>query len=192
MTFKDTLFSQLAQKPVGLERNSLFLALLSIEMKARGYSQPVAVGGFAVETYTFGRFMSLDIDIIGNRDALAAILQELGFSSHDAGRNWIHEDLDIHVDIQGGAINIPGGDARAEDVEVADGYTVKMVSLTDIVADRISAYASGHRESAIQATAILTAWRDKIDLDVLRDVCEQENAAAECEEVIKLSGQQDA
>jgi len=186
MTLKDTFFSQLAERPAGLERNSFFLALLSAEMKARGHKQPVAVGGFAVEAYTLGRFMSLDIDIIGNREGLTEIFQELGFSSFD-GRNWIHATLDIHVDIQGGTINIPGGDARVEDVEVPGGYIIKLVSLTDIVVDRISAYASGHKDSATQAVAILSAWRNHIDLDVVREICGQERASTECEEVIELA-----
>jgi hypothetical protein len=134
--------------------------------------------------------MSLDIDIIGNRDGLTMILQEQGFKSFD-GRNWHLEELDIHVDIQGGSINIPGGDGRVADVEVPGGFVVKMVSLTDIVVDRISAYASGHKDSGTQAAAILSAWRNHIDLDVLRDVCGQESASAECEEVIKLSWQQE-
>jgi hypothetical protein len=186
MTLKDTITSQLAEKPSGLERNALFLALLSTEMKERGYRPPVAVGGFAVEAYTFGRVMSFDIDLIGNRDGLTPILNELGFSSLD-GRNWLHNDLEIYVDIQGGSINIPGGDTRVEDVEVFAGCTVKMVSMTDIVADRISAYASGHKDSAMQASIILSVWREHIDLGVLRDICRQENAVAECEEVIKRS-----
>jgi hypothetical protein len=72
-------------------------------------------------------------------------------------------------------------------VEAAEGCTVNMVSITDIVADRISAYACGHQDSGIQARAILKAWRDHIDFDVLRDVCRQENAVAECENIILLT-----
>jgi hypothetical protein len=60
-------FHRLPAQPSGLQRNALFLALLSDEMVARGYKRPVAVGGFAVEAYTLGRFMSMDIDLVGHR-----------------------------------------------------------------------------------------------------------------------------
>lgn len=189
-SLKNTLSHRLPEQRPGLERNALFLALLSDEMESRGYKRPVAVGGFAVEAYTLGRFMSMDIDLVGNRDGIIAILQEVGFTSSD-GRNWLSESLDIHIDIQGGSVNTPGGDARVAAMEAAPGCIVNMVSITDIVADRISAYASGHKDSGIQARAILAAWRDHIDFTVLRDICGQENSAAECEEVIRLAGGQE-
>ena len=179
-------FRRLPAQPSGLQRNALFLALLSDEMEARGYQRPVAVGGFAVEAYTQGRFMSMDIDLVGNRDGIVAVLRDLGFASND-GRNWMSTQFDIHIDIQGGAVNIPGGDARITAVEAADGCTINMVSITDIVADRISACACGHKDSGIQARAILQAWSDHIDFGVLRDVCRQENAVAECENIIRLA-----
>lgn len=181
---QNEFFRRLPELPSGLQRNALFLSLLSEEMEARGYKRPVAVGGFAVEAYTQGRFMSMDIDLVGNRDGIIAVLRDLGFSSED-GRNWLSTHLDIHIDIQGGSVNIPGGDERVTAVEAAEGCIVTMVSITDIVADRISAYASGHRDSGIQARAILKAWRDHIDFKVLRDVCRQESSAAECEEIIR-------
>ncbi|MDR2893288.1 MAG: hypothetical protein LBV80_09445 [Deltaproteobacteria bacterium] len=185
-SLQNDFFRRLPKQASGLQRNALFLALLSSEMEARGYQRPVAVGGFAVEAYTLGRFMSMDIDLVGNRDGIIVILRELGFDSHD-GRNWISAQFDVHIDIQGGSINIPGGNERVSLVEAADGCAVTMVSLTDIVADRISAYASGHKDSGIQARAILAAWSDHIDLGVLRDVCRQEKAASECEEIISLA-----
>lgn len=185
-SLKSVLSRRLPEQRPGLERNALFLALLSEEMEARGYKRPVAVGGFAVEAYTLGRFMSMDIDLVGNRDGIITILRELGFTSHD-GRNWLSADFDIHIDIQGGRIDIPGGNERVVAVEAAEGCVVTMISITDIVADRIAAYASGHKDSGIQARAILTAWRNHIDFAVLCDICRQENAAAECEAIIRLA-----
>ena len=183
-SLSDEFFSRLPHRSSNLQRNALFLTLLSKEMEARGYKRPIAVGGFAVEAYTIGQFMSLDIDLIGNRDGITTILQELDFATQD-GRNWISEKFDIHIDIQGGSINIPGGDGRVTEVEAAEGCVVSMISITDITADRISAYASGHGDSEIQAIAILQAWKNHIDFKALRKICEQENAALEYRNVIR-------
>lgn len=185
-SLQNEFFRRLPEQASGLQRNALFLTLLSDEMETRGYRRPVAVGGFAVEAYTLGRFMSMDIDLIGNRDGISAILRELGFASND-GRNWMSAQFDIHIDIQDGSVNIPGGDKRVTAVEAAAGCVINMISITDIVADRISAYASGHKDSGLQARAIIMAWRDHIDFDVLRDVCRQENAVAECGEIMQLA-----
>jgi hypothetical protein len=98
-SLQSEFFRRLPEQPSGLQRNALFLALLADEMEARGHQRPVAVGGFAVEAYTLGRFMSMDIDLVGDRDGIVAVLRELGFASGD-GHNWLSTHFDIHIDIQ--------------------------------------------------------------------------------------------
>lgn len=151
---------------------------------------PIVVGGFAVEVYTKGRIKSGDIDLICDRADIIPILQELEFKNID-DRCWFSENFDIQLDLQGGTIDIPGGHERIEEVEATKNCIVKIISLTDIIADRISAYASGHSDSKIQALALLRAWHNKVDFNILENVCSQENAISQYREILSDFEQQE-
>ncbi len=59
-----------------LKKMLLFMSWLNRKLKERGVTAlPIVVGGSAVEIYTFGRYISGDIDLVtSNRNAIRDIL----------------------------------------------------------------------------------------------------------------------
>jgi hypothetical protein len=84
------------------ERLSWFGALLTHESKLDG--QLIIVGGSAVEIYlTSNRYVSMDIDVVGDKAAIAEVLGRWGFSREE-GRDrrvyWVKAGLG-NVDLVG-------------------------------------------------------------------------------------------
>jgi len=65
-----------------LKKMLLFMAWLNKKLKERGTKTlPVLIGGSAVELYTFGHYVSGDIDLVAqNRDEIENILLSTGYS----------------------------------------------------------------------------------------------------------------
>jgi|SRR5208283_292103 len=84
------------------ERLSWFGALLTRESKLDG--QLIIVGGSAVEIYlTSSRYISMDIDVVGDKEAISAVLRRWGFR-REKGRDkrvyWVKKGLG-NVDLVG-------------------------------------------------------------------------------------------
>lgn len=148
-----------------LKRRIRFLALLSREVKARTGKTLVVVGGSAVEVYTQGNYMSLDIELKGPQVAVEEILGELGFKRR--GMHSTNLDLDIYVHWLGN-----GPDPQSENldklvrVDAGDGLTVEFVGFEDLVVDRlIQAKFWKVADAALWASMVLQAAEESGQLD---------------------------
>jgi len=124
-------FLESIQDPV--KRRAYFVSLLGEEMKAKGGEEPVIVGGEAVEIYTQGSYTTGDIDLLGDRRVIEEVLKQWGFLR--LGRVWVNKELDLYVDIVGGGTN-----ERVEEVELDEGKVIKVISIEDLIVDRLNAY----------------------------------------------------
>jgi hypothetical protein len=117
-------------------------------MIEHGFEPPVLVGGGAVEFYTSGAIASGDFDIVAANDtALESALLREGFRKEDrAGRlqrGYYHPELAIGIEVVGAQLFDGYGDrSRILLVRLNDQSQVAIVSIEDLIADRMGQFCS--------------------------------------------------
>ena len=136
-------------------------------LRAQGYPAPVLVGGGAVELYTSGAVATGDFDIsTPAQGAFEAALRQGGFlrptGPGRATRGWIHPDLQLGFEVVTDTLL----DGKADRTRVrlidfgADGR-IAVLSVEDMIADRMGQYASGTaREMLGQAQSLFRLHPD--------------------------------
>jgi hypothetical protein len=151
------------------------LARVSEGLAARGLPRPVLVGGGAVEFYTGSAIMTGDIDVTSPvQPELEEELQRHGFVRPSGPgkltRGWVHPDLGLGFEVVGSS---PMGDTpdavRVQLVHpIPDTPDFRILSLEDMIADRMGQYASGTaRDMLDQARELFSLHRhvDRVYLD---------------------------
>ncbi len=139
------------------------LARLSEAMDRRELPRPVLVGGGAVEYYSGSALMTGDIDVTSPvQPELEEELQKLGFvRPSGAGkslRGWVHGELNFGFEV---VANVPmDGSVGAAHIALVDdltpGASFAIISVEDLIADRMGQFASGRaREMLTQARELL-------------------------------------
>src|SRR3989338_1175113 len=96
---------------------------------------PVLVGGGAVEFYTEGGYATKDIDMVAVGGApLWGVMQQLGFMQQ--GKDFIRNDLKIYIELPSETLN----EGEQSDLLDVGGIPLKIISLEDLVVDRLCAY----------------------------------------------------
>jgi hypothetical protein len=150
------------------------LARVSEGMAARGLPRPVLVGGGAVEFYTGSAVMTGDIDVTSPvQPELEEELQKLGFVRPSgpgrATRGWVHPDLGLGFEVVG---NSPmGGSVPSTQLSmvkaIPDEPALVVVSIEDMIADRMGQYASGTARGMIDQARKLFSLNFAMDRDYL-------------------------
>lgn len=126
------------------------LASMSQEMAEAGYSRPVLVGGAAVEYYSASAIATGDFDLCTPRQTqFEAIMQRNGFirpsGPGKATRGWIHPDLALGFEIVA-SVPMDGSVDRDHILlleDFAEDGAIAIISVEDLIADRMGQYASG-------------------------------------------------
>lgn len=145
-------------------------ARVSEAMAASGHPRPILVGGAAVEYYSGSAISTGDFDLCSPaQDALDAILPAHGFiRPAGAGqllRGWIHPELKLGFEIVGTA-PFDGHVTRdhialVEDVDNCGSFAI--ISLEDVIADRMGQYASGAAPEMLDQARLLMHLHPDID-----------------------------
>jgi len=149
------------------------LARVSSEMVRRGYGRPVLVGGAAVEIYSGGVVATGDFDIVVARDdALEQIFIETGFErprgAGVATRGWVYRDLRLGFEIVDTILLEGAADRnRVRTFYVSDDDAFEIISVEDLIADRMGQYASGTALDMLEQARTLFDLSSDIDLDYL-------------------------
>lgn len=154
------------------ELNSKFRILAEISEKLPGNMKPILVGGSAVEFYTRGTCKSIDIDLLGDRETLVKLLEDMGFSK--MGRHWFYTK-DIGIEIVGSS-----AEGRRVNEVLHEGKVIRIISIEDLIVDRLN--ACKHWKSQYdceQAQVLFGAYRDKLDLDYLKTRMKEEDLEME-------------
>ena len=144
------------------------LARVSEAMVARALPRPILVGGAAVEFYSGSAMSTGDFDLCSPVQAeLEEEMQRLGFIKPSgpgmATRGWIHPDLRLGYEIvarvpMDGSVD-PAHILLVE--EIAPGQSFAIISVEDLIADRMGQYASGTaRDRLDQARALFRLHPD--------------------------------
>ena len=163
------------------ERKMLFVGVLNKELPEG--REAVLVGGALVEFYTSGGYVTGDLDIIGDRDAIIPLLESAGFSK--SGRTWWNTDLELVVDIAGRDLR------RTETIVrvVFEGFTIPTVSLEDLIVDRL--LAATYWKSATdweQAVLLLRAHRSRVNMTALKQKAAANDVRDALKELTKVVG----
>ena len=148
-------------------------ARASGEMVRRGFSAPILVGGGAVELYTFSKVTTGDFDIVTARqDAFEEVLTALGFTKPEGVGHtplgWVHPELQLGFEVVSSSLLDGMADRqRVKLVSMGEDGVAAIVSVQDMIADRMGQYASGTAPDMLaQAQALFTLYGDA-DLDYL-------------------------
>jgi hypothetical protein len=148
-------------------------ARVSEAMKRRGYEAPILVGGAAVEIYSNSAINTGDFDIVTGAQAVCEEeLQRHGFvrptGPGTATRGWVHPELLLGFEIV--SATLLDGMAERERVviiDLADDGEAAILSVEDIIADRMGQYGSGSANDMLeQARRLFTLHADS-DLDYM-------------------------
>lgn len=141
------------------------LAEVSEALAERGFSRPVLVGGGAVEFYTGSAIMTGDIDVTTPvQSELEEELRRLGFirpaGPGKATRGWIHPDIGLGFEVVG-RVPMDGNVPAAQLVliaPIADAPELVVLSIEDMIADRMGQYASGSAPEMLGQARALFAF----------------------------------
>ena len=144
-------------------------ARASEAMHAQGFQRPILVGGAAAEFYSQSAITTGDFDLCTFRQAeLEQELQNLGFvRPSGAGqmlKGWIHPELKLGFEV---VADTPMDGAFDRDTLVlventgAGGFV--MISVEDLIADRVGQYASGSAPDRLEQARILFGLQPSLD-----------------------------
>jgi hypothetical protein len=137
------------------------------EINRRAKEKPVLVGGGAVEFYSFGQFVTGDLDLCAQTAALAAVLDDMGFSKE--GMYFIRGKLFIHV-------LGPGFKGRSDEVSIGKGLNIRVISLEDLIVDRLNSCKFWkYVTDCEQARYLLGTYREKLDYEYLKERAVQDD-----------------
>ena len=129
----------------------------------------VLVGGAAANTYT-NEYIPTDIDLVGSDIGQAdrARLTAFGFIDPGIGHRHVHITLNqgeapVYVEFP-----TPPLDAgQVERVELTDGVYASVISLTDLVVDRLKQATDGTAVTHDAAVALIAATYETLDWDAI-------------------------
>jgi len=115
-----------------------FTALLTRELEKHGIT-PVIVGGGALEFYTQGSYMTLDIDlVVSGRDVAKRVLEDMGFLRASGEKSWYNDELELSVEMPDDTL--AGSMERIVAVEVGEGLTAYVIGVEDLIIDRLGSF----------------------------------------------------
>jgi hypothetical protein len=133
----------------------------------------IVIGGLAVEFWTRGAYSTTDIDLyLPHGPAVDDLLAELGFQRQ--GRHWVIPEHDLFIEAPA---SFPAESEEVYEITLRSGYRVLLLSLEDVLIDRLHQFVSGgHRDVASQALSLLGA--EDLDRERLEERAEEEGLAS--------------
>ena len=148
-------------------------ARVSEAMKKRGFQAPILVGGAAVEIYSLSAINTGDFDIVtGAQDAFEGELQKAGFvrpsGAGKATRGWVHPELALGFEVVSSTLLDGMAErGRIELLDFAPDGEISVVSIEDIIADRMGQYASGSAPDMKEQARRLFILHNEADIDYM-------------------------
>ena len=143
-----------------IEKKIFFLTWLNEKLKAAGScALPVLVGGSAVQLYTGGNYMSIDMDIYLD-DILPAtnLLKEHGFIK--TGRHYFSVEYDLLAEFVSG--HVP---EKISEIEYM-GKTVLISSSEEMIIDRLNAAKWRNIPKDLEWARVMIASENSAELDM--------------------------
>lgn len=162
---------QKAAKEKSRARRGVRIAAVISEALREINETPVLVGGAAVEFYTEGKYATKDIDMTAvGGEALWHIMEQLGFKK--LGKDFVHQKLKIYVEFPSETLR----QGERSDILDVDGVPLRIISIEDLVVDRLCSYKFwGSLEDGVNALILLEL--QTMDEQRLLDQARHQNVA---------------
>lgn len=157
-------------------------ARVSEAMKARGFPAPVLVGGGAVELYSLSAITTGDFDIVTPRqEEFERELLRLGFTKPvglgHTPLGWIHPELRLGFEIVSATLLDGMADRdRIVLIDLGEDGEAAIISVEDMIADRVGQYASGAAPEMLEQARRLFALHADADRDYMERRIRHESA----------------
>lgn len=142
-------------------------AKVSEAVERSGFQRPVLVGGAAVELYSGSDIATGDFDVVTARqDVLEKALSEHGFVKPTGRgmltRGWVHPGLRLGFEIVGSQLLDGHADRdKVQLISVTEGEQFAVISVEDLIADRMGQYHSGTAPEMLrQAKTLFSLYKD--------------------------------
>ncbi len=126
----------------------------------------VLSGGACVAIYSQGAYISRDLDFIETRytkrQDLRAALEEIGFS--EQYRYFIHPETDFFLEFPAGPLAVGGEPVREVTTLVLSPGTLKLISPTDSVKDRLAGYYFWDDRQSLQQAILIAQANAEVNL----------------------------
>ncbi|MFM9977219.1 MAG: hypothetical protein ACKVOP_04140 [Sphingomonadaceae bacterium] len=159
------------------------LARVSEALVARGLPRPVLVGGAAVELYSASAIVTGDFDLCSVvQPELEEEMKHLGFMKPSGAgsltKGWIYPDLALGFEI---VADIPmDGNVDAAHIclvrPIGEQALFRVISVEDLIADRMGQYASGTARDRIDQARELLRLNPDVDLVYLERRIREESS----------------
>jgi hypothetical protein len=148
--------------PEGVSRTAALVAWVQ-SLFAPG-SEPVLVGGAAVELYTGGAYTTGDLDFVGTvPPAVENVLTRSGFRKQ--GRHWLQETVQLYLEFPSSSLHEGERAVR----RASEGHSILVVSPEDLIAERLAAWCHWRSSvDGVNAWLVFKATRASLDLRRLR------------------------
>lgn len=160
----------------------LVFGKVSKAVESAGFQPPVLVGGAAVELYSGSMIATGDFDVVTARqDVLEAALKEHGFIKPSGPgmmtRGWIHPDLKLGFEVVGTALMDGLADRdRVRLIDTGDGEQFSVISVQDLIADRMGQHHSGTAPEMLEQARILFSLYRNEDISYMERRIREETA----------------
>jgi hypothetical protein len=149
-------------------------ARVSEGMRARGYERPILVGGAAAEFYSKSAISTGDFDLCTpSQEALDSEMQRVGFIQPSGKgqmlKGWIHPELKLGFEV---VARVPMDGAFDRDTlalidNFSDDGGFVILSVEDLIADRMGQFASGSAPDRFDQAKLLFGLHPQLDRDYL-------------------------
>lgn len=126
----------------------------------------VLTGGAVVSIYSEGKYVSKDADFLSETDhqSIKATMLDLGFKS--IGKDFYHDDCHFTVEFPGYELVIGGEPMNPEGKIKSGNFTLKLLSPTQCVMDRLAAFYHWKDRQSLQQ-AIMVAQNHPVKIKAI-------------------------
>lgn len=147
------------------------------------------VGGAVVSIYTEGLYRSGDLDMVPDRRdriKIQAVLEQIGFMP-DKSRYFKHPACGhLYLEFPNGPVELGDEFPITPDEILVEGRTLRILSPTDCVKDRLAAYIHWNiRANFNQAVLVCRRQKNRVDLTKVAAWCRAESGDAAYDELIQ-------
>jgi hypothetical protein len=171
-----------------IDQNTTLEALAAIVCQALRNAEidSFLSGGAVVSIYSKNQYESYDLDFVsfGDRRRIGEVMESLGFI-RDKSRLFRHPDTVYMVEFPGTAIMIGDNPIHEFAERNVNGKTLKLLTPTDCIRDRLAAYIHWNDRQGLQQ-AVIVASAEGFHADRVRKFCVAEGSPQAFEDFKKL------
>lgn len=158
-------------------------AAIITKMLEKDNIKPIVVGGLSVEIYTQNDYTTRDIDFVSDGFlTIKKLLLSLGFLKEN--RHFYRKDTEVVVEIPDS--NLEGDMDRVKKVNIGEGLYIYLISLEDIIIDRLRATVYWRsEEDGVWGFKLLANNFEDVDVSYIIKKLQEKEESEELEDWLK-------